>query len=76
MADNDASGWKNGWMDDFYNRMTKIIIAVSRHSPSLTSEWCQDGVIVAQEWRGVAVAVRCPNACPMSEWRSDVRVAV
>ena len=43
MADNDASGWKNGWMDDFYNRMTKMIIAVSRQSPSLTSEWRRSG---------------------------------
>ena len=28
MADNDASGWINGWMDDFYQRMTRMIIAV------------------------------------------------
>ena len=28
VADNDASGWKNGWMDDFYHRMTRMIIAV------------------------------------------------
>ena len=71
-------------MDDFYYRMIKIIIAVPRHSPSLTSEWRQDGVRVAQEWRrsGVAVAVQfrvavqCQSGGLKSEWQSDVRVAV
>ena len=66
VADNDASGWMYGWMDDFYHRMTRMIIVVGRQSDLPMLEYRPD----------VLVVVRCHNGRPMSEWRSNVRVAV